>query len=119
MRKNSKVRLFCMIWLVLALFIGVTLAYAASVSTVSGRLGATYDSKTGNVTAMVAGYCEGKAFALGPVTWAVAQERFSSLKAEDIAKVVCGRDFALQKITKSENNGREIVADILITKSNE
>jgi hypothetical protein len=120
MRKNSKVRLLCVICLLLALSIGVTLAYAdSSVSTVSGRLGATYDNKTGNVTAMVAGYCEGKAFTLGPVTWAVAQERFSSLKAEDIAKILCGQDFAIQKITKSENNGREIVADILITKSNE
>jgi hypothetical protein len=118
MRKNTKVRLLCMICLLLAFSIGVTLAYADSVSTVSGRLGATYDNKTGNATAMVVGYCEGKAFTLGPVTWAVARKQFSSLKAEDVAKVVCGQDFAIQKITKSENNGREIVADILITKTN-
>ncbi len=119
MCKKTKVRLLFMVLLIVALSIGATLAYAeSSVSTVSGRLGATYDNKTGNVTAMVAGYCEGKAVTVGPVTWTVAQGEFSNLKAEDVAKIVCGKDFTLKKVTKSANNGEELVADVLIMRSN-
>jgi hypothetical protein len=118
MRKKTEVRLF-MLLLLAAVSIGATLAYAdSSVSAVSGRLGAIYDNKTGNVTAMVAGYCEGKAVTLGPATWAVPQGQFSNLKAEDVAKVVCGKDCSLTKVTKSANNGKEIVADVLVMKSN-
>jgi hypothetical protein len=67
---------------------------------------------------MIAGYCEGKAVTVGPVTWAVTQEQFSNIKTEDVAKIVCGKDFTLQKVTKSENSGKEIVADVLIVKLN-
>jgi len=119
MSKKSAVRLLFMVSLLVAVSIGVILAYAdSSVSIVSGRLGATYDSKTGNVTAMVAGYCEGQAVTVGPVTWTVAQGQFSNIEAEDVAKFVCGKDFTLKKVTKSANNGKELVADVLIMKSN-
>ena len=119
MRKETKVRFLFMVLLLVAVSVGATLAYAdSSVSTVSGRLGAIYDDKTGNVTAMVAGYAEGKAVTLGPVTLSVAQAEFSNLKAEDIAKFVCGKDFTLKKVTKSVNNGKELVADVLLMKSN-
>jgi hypothetical protein len=120
MRKETKVRLLFMVLLLVVVSIGATLAYAdSSVSAVSGRLGAIYDNKTGNVTVMVAGYAEGKAVTLGPVTLNVAhQAEFSNLKAEDVAKFVCGKDFTLKKVTKSENNGKELVADVLIIKSN-
>lgn len=119
MCKKTEVRLLLMVLLLVAVSIGVTQAYAASsASIVSGRLGATYDNKTGNVTAMVAGYCEGKAVTVGPITWAVTQEQFSNLKTEDVAKIVCGKDFTLQKVTKSKNSGKEIVADVLIVKLN-
>jgi hypothetical protein len=117
MRQKINVRLLFIVLLLVTVSIGATLVYAASsVSTVSGRLGATYDNKTGNVTAMVAGYCEGKAVTVGPVTWAVTQEEFSNLKTEDVAKIVCGKDFTLKKVTKSANNGKELVADVLIMK---
>ena len=65
---------------------------------------------------MVSGYCNGNAVTVGPVTWAVTQEQFSSLKAEEVVKIVCGRDFTLQKVTKSEHSGQDIVADVLIVK---
>jgi hypothetical protein len=119
MCKKSAVRLLFMVFLLVSISIGATLAYAdSSVSIVSGRLGATYDNKSGNVTAILAGYCEGKAVTVGPVTWAVTQEEFSSLRTEDVAKIVCGNDFTLQKVTKSENSGKAIVADVLIVKLN-
>jgi hypothetical protein len=119
MCKKSAVRLLFMVFLLVSVSIVATLAYAdSSVSIVSGRLGATYDNKTGNVTAIVAGYCEGKAVTVGPITWAVSQEQFSNLKTEDVAKIVCGKNFTLRKVTKSENSDRAIVADVLIVKSN-
>ena len=119
MRKKIKGRLLFIVLLLVAVSIGATLAYAASsVSTVSGRLGAIYDDKAGNVTAMVVGYCEGKAVTVGPVTWAATQEQFSNLRTEDVAKIVCGKDFTFKKVTKSANNGKELVADVLITKLN-
>ena len=119
MCKKSAVRLLFIILLLVSISIGATLAYAdSSVSIVSGRLGVTYDGKTGNVTAMIAGYCEGKAVTVGPVTWGVTQEQFFNLKTEDVAKIVCGKDFTLQTVTKSANNGKELVADVLIMKSN-
>jgi len=103
-----------------AMFLVTTLeAYAdQSSSAISGRLGASYDNKTGSVTAMVAGYCEGRPVTVGPVTWAVAEWEFSNLKAEDVAKKVCEGNYALKKMTKSANNGKEIVADVLIVRSN-
>jgi len=119
MCKKTKVRLLFMVLLLVAVSIGATLAYAdSSVCAVSGRLGAVYDNGTGNVTAMVAGYAEGKAVTLGPVTWTVDQGQFFNLNAEDVAKFVCGKDFTLKKVTKSANNGKELVADVVIMKSN-
>jgi hypothetical protein len=59
-----------------------------------------------------------KAVTVGPVTWAATQEQFSNLKTEDVAKIVCGKDFTFQKVTKSANNGKELVADVLIVKLN-
>lgn len=119
MCKKTKVRLLFTALLLVVVSIGATLVYAdSSGSAVSGRLGAICDNRTGNVTAMVAGYAEGKAVTLGPVTWTVAQGQFSNLTAEDVAKIVCGKDFTLKKVTKSANNGKELVADVLIMKSN-
>ena len=100
------------------LFLTMQEAYAApSASAVSGRLGATYDSRTGAVTAMVSGYCEGKPVTVGPKTWAMAGSEFSRLKAEDIAMRLCAGEYSLKRITKSTNNGKEIVADIVIVRS--
>ena len=105
--------------LMCAMFLLTTFeAYADQGSSpISGRLGASYDNKTGSVTAMVAGYCEGRVVTVGPVTWAVAEWEFSNLKAEDVAKKVCEGNYMLKKMTKSANNGKEIVADVLIVRA--
>ena len=119
MCKKFKVKGLLFMFLLLGgiLLITMVQAYADPVaSAISGRLGAAYDNKTENVTAMVAGYCEGKPVTLGPVTWTVAKREFSDLKAEDVGKVVCGKDFVLKMVTKSANNGKEIVADVVIVR---
>ena len=46
----------------------------------------TYDSKTGSVTAMVAGYCESQPVTIGPVTSAMTEQEFSHADAEKMAR---------------------------------
>jgi hypothetical protein len=105
---------------VLFLILSVTLIFAAATyadpatSMISGRLAATYDSKTATLTAMVAGYCEGQPVTIGPATWTVGEWEFESINAEDIGKKLCGNDFSVKKVTKSVKNSKEIVADVLI-----
>ena len=106
----------------LFLILSITMIFAAAVyadpsnSMISGRLAATYDSKTATLTAMVAGYCEGQPVTIGPVTWAVGEREFEGMQAEDIGKKLCGDDYSIKKVTKSVNNGKEIVADVLIVR---
>ena len=96
----------------LFLICSITIIFAAatyadpSTSMISGRLAATYDSKTATLTAMVAGYCEGKPVTIGPVTWAVGEWEFEGMKAEDIGKKLCGDDYFLKRVTKSAHNGK-------------
>lgn len=109
--------LFCIL-IIVALFLGSALyVYAGQMSsTISGRLAATYDSSSGTVTAMVAGYCEGNAVTLGPSTWTASEKEFSKLKAEEVGKILCGDGLSLKKVTKSAYNGKEIVADVVIVR---
>jgi hypothetical protein len=106
----------------LFLIISITLFFAATVyadpstSAISGRLAANYDSKSGTVTAMVAGYCEGQPVIIGPVTWTVSEKDILNLNAEDIGKTVCGDRFSIKKVTKSVKNGKEMVADVVIVR---
>jgi|WetSurSiteA1Bulk_404760.scaffolds.fasta_scaffold111995_1 hypothetical protein len=104
----------------LILIISITLLYVPAVcadpsaSPISGRMAASYDSAKGTITAMVAGYCEGQPVTIGPSTWAVSEKHFSNLNAEDVAKTLCGDTFAIRKVMKSVNNGKEMVADVVI-----
>jgi hypothetical protein len=115
--RNFGGALFCI--LVIVLFLGLALpAYADQTSsTISGRLAATYDSGSGTVTAMVAGYSEGNPVTIGPSTWTASEKDFSKLRAEDIGKILCRDGLSLKKVTKSAHNGKEIVADVVIVKS--
>jgi hypothetical protein len=106
---------------VAALIASVMLAgYAAyadsSGSVISGRLAATFDAKTGTVTAMVAGYCGGEAVTLGPMTWQSTEKAFSELKAEEVGKTLCGKSHDIKRILKSANNGKEIVAEVVLVR---
>jgi hypothetical protein len=115
--RSSGAVLFCIL-VAVALFLGSVLCVYAGPSTsmISGRLAATYDSKSGTVTAMVAGYCEGKPVTIGPSTWAATEQEFSSLKAEDVGKTLCGDGLALTKVTKAVKNGKDMVADVIIVR---
>lgn len=116
MSKNFMVRvvLFAVLSILAAAL--VTVYADSSSTTISGRLAAKYDSSNETVTAMVAGYCEGEPVTIGPSTWKIAGGEFSQMKAEDIGKTLCGKNLFLKKVTKSANNGKEIVADVVIEK---
>jgi len=106
----------------LFLILSITLIFAGTIyadpstSMISGRLAATYNSKTATLTAMMVGYCEGQPVTIGPVTWTVGEREFEGMEAEDIGKKLCGDDYSIKKVTKSVNNGKEIVADALIVR---
>jgi hypothetical protein len=106
----------------LLLILSITLIFAGivyadpSAPAISGRLAASYDSAKGTITAMVAGYCEGKPVTIGPATWAVSEKDFSNLNAEDIGKTLCGDNFSIKRVMKSVNNGKEIVAEVVIVR---
>jgi hypothetical protein len=113
--RGSGAVLFCIL-VAVVLFLGSAFCVYAATSTISGRLAATYDSNSGTVTAMVAGYCEGNPVTIGPSTWAASEKEFSNLKAEDVGKTLCGDGMSLKKVTKSVHNGKNIVADVIIVR---
>jgi hypothetical protein len=104
---------------ILFILTAVFSAYAADPSTspISGRLAATYDNKTGTVTAMVAGYCESQPVTIGPVTWAMTEQDFSHADAGNIAQTICGTEHSLRKVVKSSRNGREMIAEVIIDRT--
>jgi len=115
--RRSGAVLFCIL-IIVSLFFGSAFSvYAGQMSsTISGRLAATYDSRSGTVTAMVAGYSEGNPVTIGPSTWTASEKEFSNLKAEEVGKILCGDGLSLKKVTKSAHNGKEIVADVVIVR---
>jgi hypothetical protein len=98
-------------------FVTTLFVYAdPSSSAISGRLAATYNSKTGTVTAIIAGYCEGNPVIIGPAIWTVGEREFAGMKAEDVGITLCGKDLSLARVLKSSNNGKEIVSEVILVK---
>ncbi len=119
MSKKMKVKAMIVVVLfVSAMFLVSALSVLAepSASLISGRLAAKYDSKSDTVTAMIAGYCEGQPVTIGPSSWAVSEKDFANITAEEVGKNLCGDGMVLKKVTKSVNNGQEIVADVVIVR---
>lgn len=81
---------------------------------VSGTLSAQLDSEKGIVTAMFVGYTEGSPVVVGPHSWDTSQEEFSKATATDIGKRLFGPDCNIKRVTKSTNNGKEIVANVVV-----
>jgi hypothetical protein len=45
------------------------------------------------------------------------QKEFSNTKAEDIGKSICGDGYSIRRVTKSNNNGKEMVADVVLVRN--
>jgi hypothetical protein len=86
---------------------------------ISGRMAVSYDQITGIATGMVAGYCEGEPVTIGPATLKMNQKEFSNTKAEDMGKNICGDDYIIKRVTRSSNNGKEMVADVVLVRNKE
>jgi hypothetical protein len=89
----------------------------SSSSDISGRLAVNYDQATGTATGMVAGYCQGEPVTIGPATLKMNQKEFSNTKAEDIGKSICGDGYSIRRVTSSKNNGKEMVADVVLVRN--
>jgi hypothetical protein len=72
------------------------------------------DNQNKTVTAMFVGYCDGEPVIIGPSTWTISSEEFSSASAEEIGNKLCGKDNSVKKVTKTTNTGKEIVAEIVV-----
>ena len=107
---------FVAVFIALVMLAGYAAYADPSGSVISGRLAATFDAGTGTVTAMVAGYCGGEPVTIGPVTWQSTEKAFSALKAEEVGKTLCGKSYDIKKIIKANNNGKGIVAEVLLVR---
>jgi hypothetical protein len=66
---------------------------------------------------MVAGYCHGEPVTIGTATLKMNQKEFSDTKVEDIGKSICGDGYSIRRVTKSNNNGKEMVADVVLVRN--
>ncbi len=89
----------------------------SSSSEISGRMAVTYNEDKGTATGMVAGYCQGEPVTIGPAIVKMNQKEFSNAKAEDIGKRICGDGYSIRRVTKSNNNGKEMVADVVLVRN--
>jgi len=84
--------------------------------TISGRLVSTLDSQSGKATVLFAGYCKDKPVIIGPYTKTISMEDFANCTKENIATALLGKEAVIKKVSKFNNNGKEIIAEVLIEK---
>jgi hypothetical protein len=114
---GGKFILISLMCILLSLTISSGAFGGSSSSEISGRMAVNYDQATGTATGMVAGYCQGEPVTIGPATLKMNQKEFSNTKAEDIGKSICGDGYSIRRVTKSNNNGKEMVADIVLVRN--
>jgi hypothetical protein len=85
--------------------------YAAMIS---GRLVSTLDSHSDKATVLFAGYYKDEPVIIGPSTKTITAQNFANCTKENMGKVLLGKDAVIKRVTKFSNNGREIMADIVM-----
>ena len=45
------------------------------------------------------------------------QKEFSNTKVEDIGKSICGDGYSISRVTRSNNNGKDMVADVVLVRN--
>jgi hypothetical protein len=114
---GGKFILISLMCILLSLTISSGAFGGSSSSEISGRMAVNYDQATGTATGMVAGYCQGEPVTMGPATLKINQREFTNIKAEDIGKSICGDGYSIRRVTKSNNNGKDIVADVVLVRN--
>ena len=114
---GGKLILISLMCILLSLTITSGAFGGSSSSEISGRMAVNYDQATGTATGMVAGYCQGEPVTIGPATVKMNQKEFSNTRVEDIGKSICGDGYSIRRVTKSKNNGKDIVADVVLVRN--
>jgi hypothetical protein len=81
---------------------------------ISGRLVSTLDSHSDKATVLFAGYYKDEPVIIGPSTKTITAQNFANCTKENMGKVLLGKDAVIKRVTKFSNNGREIMADIVM-----
>jgi hypothetical protein len=110
---------FGLIPLVFAILALVLLSGTSSIGyaeMISGRLVSTLDSESGKATVLFAGYCKDEPVIIGPSTKTIPAQNFFNCTKENMGEILLGRDDVVKQVIKFKNNGKEIMADIVIEK---
>ena len=117
----SKARKKVMLVILMCVMLSLTITSGAfggsSSSVISGRMAINFDQETGTATGMVAGYCQGEPVTIGPTTLKMNQKEFSNITAEDMGRSICGDRYSIRRVTRSTNNGKEMVAEVVLVRN--
>ena len=83
---------------------------------VSGRLVSTLNINSGQATTFFAGYSENEPVIIGPSTKTITAQDFANCTKDNVGEVLLEENAVVKRVTKFSNNGKEIMADILIEK---
>jgi hypothetical protein len=87
---------------------------AGYAETISGRLVSTFDSQTGKATTFFAGYSKDQPVVIGPSTMAETAKSFTACTRDNVGQLFAAQDIVIKRVTKFSNNGREIMAEIVM-----
>ena len=87
---------------------------AGYAETISGRLVSTFDNQTGKATLFFAGYCKDEPVIIGPSTKASTTKFFAGCTRDNIGQMFSEQNVVIKRVTKFKNNGREIVAEVVM-----
>jgi uncharacterized protein YebE (UPF0316 family) len=116
-KKNSKRVAAMIIFCFLIIFI-VTLS-SVYAEDISARLVSLFDGKNGKATTMLVGYCKDSPVVIGPGSVAISQKEFSACTSDDVSDIIPEKNLAVKKVTKFSNNGKEIVAEVVLTRGSQ
>lgn len=81
---------------------------------ISGRLVSTFDSQNGEATIFFAGYCKDEPVVIGPSKRAATAQFFASCTKDNMGQMFSEEKAVIKKVTKFSNNGRQIVAEVVM-----
>ena len=87
---------------------------SVSAETINGRLVSVYNDHTGEATTFIAGYCQGSPVVIGPKTKQLFRNVFSTCTEKNMDSILIGEGFIIKRVTKFSNNGKEIVAEVIL-----
>jgi hypothetical protein len=113
MKRATLMSIFC----ILMIFsVALSSVYAEDIS---ARLVSLFDGKNGKATTMLVGYCKDSPVVIGPGSVAISQKEFSACTSDDVTDIIPEKNLAVKKVTKFSNNGKEIVAEVVLSRGSQ